>query len=106
MLAGKMYWTDTGTGKIQRANLDGSQVEDLLASQSSAPLGLALASPVAALSPNPETTFPRDGLVRRFTVLASEPVVVVANPAGTPSRVLVAESSGASTSARRNGKTA
>ena len=94
--AGKIYWTDSGTGKIQRANLDGSQVEDLLsASESSAPLGLALASPVAALSPNPETTFPRDGFMRRFTVLASEPVVVVANPAGTPSRMLVAESSGA-----------
>ncbi len=25
-----MYWTDIGTGKIQRANLDGSIVEDLL----------------------------------------------------------------------------
>ena len=95
-VAGKIYWTDSGTGKIQRANLDGSQVEDLLsASESSAPLGLALASPVAALSPNPETTFPRDGFMRRFTVLASEPVVVVANPAGTPSRMLVAESSDA-----------
>ena len=26
----KMYWTDWGTAKIQRANLDGSQVEDLV----------------------------------------------------------------------------
>ncbi len=25
-----VYWTDVGTGKIQRANLDGSSVEDLL----------------------------------------------------------------------------
>ena len=27
---GKMYWTDVGTDKIQRANLDGSGVEDLV----------------------------------------------------------------------------
>jgi sugar lactone lactonase YvrE len=25
----KLYWTDAGTGKIQRANLDGTGVEDL-----------------------------------------------------------------------------
>jgi DNA-binding beta-propeller fold protein YncE len=25
-----MYWTDSGTGKIQRANLDGSNVQDLV----------------------------------------------------------------------------
>ena len=31
----KMYWTDTGTDKIQRANLDGSNVEDILAGLSS-----------------------------------------------------------------------
>ena len=94
--AGKMYWTDSGTGKIQRANLDGSQVEDLLASPSSNPVGLALGSPVAALFPNPEATFPRDGVMRRFTVQASEPVVVVVNPAGASTRLLVAESGGAS----------
>ncbi len=29
---GKMYWTDWGHNKIQRANLDGSQVEDLVTS--------------------------------------------------------------------------
>lgn len=28
--AGKMYWTDAGTGKIQRANLDGTDVTDLV----------------------------------------------------------------------------
>ena len=28
----KIYWTDTGTGKIRRANLDGSGVEDLVIS--------------------------------------------------------------------------
>ena len=27
---GKMYWTDRQNGKIQRADLDGSNVEDLL----------------------------------------------------------------------------
>ena len=92
--AGKIYWTDAASGKIQRADLDGTNVEDLLTSDSTAPLGLALASPVASLTPNPTSvTFSRDGTKHRFTVQASEPVVVVANPAGTAPRILVAESS-------------
>ena len=37
----KMYWTDGGTEKIQRANLDGSGVEDLVTGLSS-PRGIAL----------------------------------------------------------------
>ena len=41
-LAGeKMYWADLGTGKIQRANLDGTGVEDLVVSLE-APFGIAL----------------------------------------------------------------
>ncbi|MDE3000995.1 MAG: leucine-rich repeat domain-containing protein [Gemmatimonadota bacterium] len=42
--APKMYWTDAARNKIQRANLDGSGVEDLVATneESIAPLGLAL----------------------------------------------------------------
>ena len=39
---GKMYWVDAGTSKIQRANLDGSAVEDLVTSGLSHPSGLAL----------------------------------------------------------------
>ena len=39
--AGKMYWTDYGTDKIQRANLDGSGVEDLVTGLT-LPYGLAL----------------------------------------------------------------
>ena len=39
---GKMYWTDRGTDKIQRANLNGSNVEDLLTSGLDRPTGLAL----------------------------------------------------------------
>ena len=38
----KMYWRDTGTEKIQRANLDGSQVEDLITTGLRTPLGIAL----------------------------------------------------------------
>jgi len=38
---GKMYWTDYGTKKIQRANLDGSNVEDLVTGLSR-PNGIAL----------------------------------------------------------------
>ena len=40
--AGKMYWTDLSTAKIQRANLDGSGVEDLVTSGVFVPAGLAL----------------------------------------------------------------
>ena len=39
---GKVYWTDTGTDKIQRANLDGSGVEDLVTTGLGSPIGLAL----------------------------------------------------------------
>ena len=34
-----MYWTDAGSSKIQRANLDGTSVEDLLITYSSGPMG-------------------------------------------------------------------
>ena len=39
---GKMYWTDRETDKIQRANLDGSQIENLVTTGLDAPSGLAL----------------------------------------------------------------
>ena len=39
--AQKIYWTDLGSGKIQRANLNGSQVEDVVTGLA-APRGLAL----------------------------------------------------------------
>ncbi len=44
---GKMYWTNPGAGKIQRANLDGSQVEDLVTSGLDDPCGIAV-DPVGA----------------------------------------------------------
>ena len=37
-----MYWTDYSASKIQRANLDGSGVEDLVTSGLSNPFGIAL----------------------------------------------------------------
>ena len=40
--SGKMYWTDLGTEKIQRANLDGSNVEDLVTTGVVRPAGIAL----------------------------------------------------------------
>ena len=38
----KMYWTDSGTDKIQRANLDGSNVEDLITTGVTGLIGIAL----------------------------------------------------------------
>ena len=40
--ANKMYWTDWGTDKIQRSNLDGSDVEDLVTSGLVDPPDIAL----------------------------------------------------------------
>ncbi|MHC4475909.1 MAG: GLUG motif-containing protein [Planctomycetota bacterium] len=40
-IAGKMYWA--GAGKIQRANIDGTDIEDIITSELSRPRGIALA---------------------------------------------------------------
>ena len=37
-----MYWTDLGPDKIQRANLDGSGIEDLVTINLSGPVGIVL----------------------------------------------------------------
>ena len=44
----KLYWTDRGTDKIQRSNLDGSGVEDLVTTGLEHPAGLALMCPAAS----------------------------------------------------------
>ncbi len=41
---GKMYWTDFDTGKIQRANRDGTEVEDLISTGTDSPSGIAFDS--------------------------------------------------------------
>ena len=96
LAAGQMYWTDAGRGRIQRSNLDGSNVEDLVTTGLSAPSGIGLhlatpgrpAPPVATLSPDPSAVdFLDDGTWHAFTVRASEPVLVVVNPAGTTPRL-------------------
>ena len=40
-----MYWTDVGTGKIQRANRDSSQVEDLLTTGCTGTVGTTQVAP-------------------------------------------------------------
>jgi DNA-binding beta-propeller fold protein YncE len=40
--SGKMYWTDLGIDKIQRVNLDGTNMEDLVTTGLIAPRGIAL----------------------------------------------------------------
>jgi hypothetical protein len=39
---GKMYWTDLGIDKIQRVNLDGTSLEDVVTTGLIAPRGIAL----------------------------------------------------------------
>ncbi|MCY3737494.1 MAG: T9SS type A sorting domain-containing protein [Gemmatimonadaceae bacterium] len=95
--SGKVYWADTGTGKVQRANLDGSEVEDVVTLPGGTPASVALASPIASLSPSLAAVgLHRSGTWRRFEIQSTEPVVVVANPTGTLPRVLVARTRGAS----------
>lgn len=38
----KIYWTDYGTQKIQRSNMDGTNVEDIVTSGLVKPYGLAV----------------------------------------------------------------
>ncbi len=53
------------------------------------------AGPTASLAPDPSTvSFADDGAWHRFTVEADEPVMVVANPAGTPRRLEITRRSG------------
>ena len=40
--SGKMYWADGLADKIQRADLDGSNVEDLITTGLGIPIGIAL----------------------------------------------------------------
>ncbi|MDY6992370.1 MAG: hypothetical protein SVR94_07160 [Pseudomonadota bacterium] len=52
---GKIYWTDRGQHKIQRASLDGSQIEDLVTEGIDSPSGLAL---IAELDDEPPPNEP------------------------------------------------
>ena len=63
----KMYWTDDITAKIQRANLDGSSVEDLVTTGLSGPFGIALDLP----SPAPVPALGRWGTVLLCAALAA-----------------------------------
>lgn len=40
--AGKIYWTDVASQKVQRANLDGTNIEDLITTSTYQPRGIAL----------------------------------------------------------------
>ena len=39
---GKMYWVDNGADKIQRSNLDGSNIEDVITTGLTTPVSIAL----------------------------------------------------------------
>ncbi|CAE8603807.1 unnamed protein product [Polarella glacialis] len=79
--ARKVYWIDAGTSKIQRANLDGSQVEDVVASGPESrlsSLGVDLAAGKVYWSDL------GDKKIRRAGLDGSNPEeVVAASPSGT-----------------------
>ena len=66
---GKMYWTDAGSDKIQRANLDGSGVEDLIITYSSGPVKGGGQRYGLALVPG------RDDLGTGLTRLRGQPII-------------------------------
>ena len=91
--AQKMYWTDEATGKIQRANLDGSNIEDLVAiggasqlssialdvpsaSKNWARLSLPVIAPVYV-----GITFSLDLMIENVTDLAGWQLDIAFNPA-------------------------
>ena len=54
-----MYWTDDETDKIQRANLDGSNIEDLVTQGLDGPFGIALGVlPSAGAPPDTPHRYP------------------------------------------------
>ena len=57
-LGGKVYWIDADTDKVQRANLDGSNIEDLVTTGLRTPTGIALGIPqyVPSRPPGPGAT--------------------------------------------------
>jgi sugar lactone lactonase YvrE len=76
----KLYWTDVVTDKIQRSNLDGSGIEDLVTATSgvSIPSGLALAS----------VTPPVNGVGGTVEILAPGPNSSQSQASGSSPRVL------------------
>jgi sugar lactone lactonase YvrE len=77
--SGKMYWVDNTTGKIQRANLDGTEVEDIVTGTIS-PYGIAL-DPAGGKMYWTETT----GKIRRSDLSGTEVediVIDVVTPLG------------------------
>lgn len=55
LVNGKMYWTDAGALKIQRGNLDGTSVQDLVTSGLGDPVSITLG---AATSPPGPASIP------------------------------------------------
>ena len=77
--AGKLYWTDSGTGKIQRANLDGTEVEDLVTEGLLSPRGLALVRTGAAAANRAPVLAP----IADRTAAAGDTLTLAAHPPAT-----------------------
>lgn len=69
-IAGKIYWTDTGLGKIQRANLDGTDVEDLVTTSVVEPVRIALDTRIGKMHWTERS--PGDFLISRANLDGSE----------------------------------
>ncbi len=87
--AQQMYWTDVGSSRIQRANLDGTEVEDLVTSGVILPVGIALDVPGAKMYWTDIGTGKiqranLDGTVGEdlVTIEATTPVGIALDPAG------------------------
>ena len=74
--AGKLYWTDIGTQKIQRANLDGTEVEDLVTTGLIEPVRIAI--DVAAGKIYWTEASPADFMISRANLDGSSPEFLIA----------------------------
>ena len=68
---GKMYWTDDGTNKIQRADLDGSNVEDLVTLSFGSPIGIALDTSPDLIVKSPSVSNSNPNTDQSFTLSAT-----------------------------------
>lgn len=69
----KLYWSDNGTQKIQRSNVDGTDVEDILTTGLNSPDGLAIDLPAGKLY----WTDSGDGTINRSNLDGTNPETLV-----------------------------
>jgi low density lipoprotein receptor-related protein 5/6 len=80
----KLYWTDSGTQKIQRSDIDGTNIEDVIDTGLSAPDGIAVDLAAGKVYWTDNT----DGTINRANLNGTDPEIVVSGLI-TPVRIVL-----------------